>query len=252
MAGVFISRGMTVGIPAGGLKIGIGPDGKPIGSLALHVHFDVCPTWVELALGHLKEAKDRGVERVAAWAAANEDAKASTLEREFESSMQAVMSSAIAIDAFYAVLQKKVAISAATLASWRRNRTARHSQVAEVLRIAFGVKGKALVALKHNLQEIYRLRDLAVHPSGQIDAPILHPELLVGVEWRFAYFRHQNADLIVRAAVTMLIELATSGKPKDSAVRQYAEALRARLSGVGAALDTFTEATQVTDFKSEV
>ena len=30
MAGVFISRGMTVGIPAGGLKIGIGPDGKPI------------------------------------------------------------------------------------------------------------------------------------------------------------------------------------------------------------------------------
>ena len=53
------------------------------------------------------------------------------------------------------VLQKRVAIPAATLASWRRNRTPRYSQVAEVLRIAFGVKGKGLAALKHNLQEIY-------------------------------------------------------------------------------------------------
>lgn len=44
MAGVFITRGMQLSIPAGGVEIPLGPDG-PAPSLVLRVHFDVCPTW---------------------------------------------------------------------------------------------------------------------------------------------------------------------------------------------------------------
>lgn len=108
MAGIFISRGMTVAIPAGGLTIGIGDDGSFTGNLALHVRFDVCPTWVELSLRHLEEAKAKRADREAAWVGANENLKASTLEREFETSMQAIMSAAIAIDAFYSIMQTHV------------------------------------------------------------------------------------------------------------------------------------------------
>jgi len=110
MAGVFISRGMTVVIPAGGLVISIGDDGKPTGSATLHVHFDVCPTWLELAIGHLRDAKAKKLARMSAWAGADEGAKAATLEAEFESSMEAIMSAAVAIDAFYAVIKTKVQI----------------------------------------------------------------------------------------------------------------------------------------------
>lgn len=67
MAGIFISRGMTVAIPAGGLTIGIGGDGKFTGNMTLHVRFDVCPTWVELSLQHLEEAKAKRTDREAAW-----------------------------------------------------------------------------------------------------------------------------------------------------------------------------------------
>ena len=95
MAGVYISRGMTVAIPAGGLVLSLDEGGKPKANLTLHVHFDVCPTWVELALRHLDDAKNRQSARIAAWNGANEERKGATLEREFEASMQSIMAAAV-------------------------------------------------------------------------------------------------------------------------------------------------------------
>lgn len=47
----------------------------------------------------------------------------------------------------------------------------------------FTFKPKGASALRANLKAIYRYRDLAVHPSGRIEAPMLHPELDLGMEW---------------------------------------------------------------------
>lgn len=230
MAGIFISRGMTVAIPAGGLTIGIGNDGKATSSLTLHVRFDVCPTWIELALRHLADANEKRIARAAAWTGTNEELKAVTLEREFEASMQAIMAAAISIDAFYSLIQPQVQLPPSLVEGWRTKRTARYSQVTEVIRRAFGLKSKGTAALRQNLKEIFRLRDLAVHPSGKIEAPILHPEIEVGVEWRFAMFRAYNAELAVNAATGMLWNLAHNGKPKDSKIVEYMNTLRQRLA----------------------
>jgi hypothetical protein len=106
--------------------------------------------------------------------------KARTLEREFESSMRAIMAAAIALDAFYAVLQPHVGPEPKLLEKWRKKRTARYSQVTEVVRRAFNLKRNGTKTLRKNLKQIYRLRDLAVHPPGNIQAAILHPELNIG------------------------------------------------------------------------
>ena len=98
MAGIFISRGMSIRIPAGGLTVGIGSDGKPFGTATLHLRFDVCPTWAQLAIDHLREANSRSTARTVAWSSGDERAKAASLEREFESAMQAIMAAAIALD----------------------------------------------------------------------------------------------------------------------------------------------------------
>lgn len=230
MTGIFISRGMTVAVPAGGLTIGIGADGNVTGKLTLHVRFDVCPTWTELALRHLNDAKVRMGARQIAWVGTNESEKAATLEREFEASMQAIMAAAIAIDAFYALMQTHVHLPPSLVMQWRTKRTARYTQVTEVLRRAFHLKPKGTAALRQNLKEIYRLRDLAVHPSGKIEAPILHPEINAGVEWRFAFFRAHNAELIVNAATCILWELSHQGKPKDVKIQEYLATLRPRLA----------------------
>jgi hypothetical protein len=227
---VFVSRGMTVAVPPGGLTFGIGADGKPTANVTLHVRFDVCPTWVDLALRHLDDARAKRTIRERAWAEANNDDKAAALEREFEASMQAIMAAAIAIDAFYSLLQPHVRLPPSFLTRWRAGRTPRYSQVAEVLRRAFHLKPKGTAALRRDLREIYRLRDLAVHPSGTIEAPILHPEINVGVEWRFACFRAHNAELTVNAATWILWDLAHNGKPKDTKIQEYVGALRQRLT----------------------
>lgn len=231
MPGVFISRGMTVAIPAGGLKLNIGPDGKPSASpLTLHVHFDVCPTWCQLALQHLAEARSRRDARITAWNGTNDNKKAESLEREFEASMQATMAAAIALDSFYAVVQTHVQVPPSLVKQWRTRRTARYSQVTEILRRGFRLKPEGTTILRQHLKKIYHFRDLAVHPSGKIEAPVVHPELDVGVEWRFAYFRAANAEALVNAATAIVWDLANNGKPTDEGIRKYMLALRARMA----------------------
>lgn len=231
MAGVFITKGMTVSIPHFQLKIGEGGEieGDPI---TLHVRFDVCPTWVMLAKRHLETALAAREQRELIWAGTDETAKAESLEREFESSMQAIMAAAIAWDAAYALLREHVAIPEALVQRWRAGRTARYSQVTEVIRRAFKLKPKGAAVMRANLKEIYRYRDMAVHPSGKIEAALLHPELNVGVEWRFVYFRASNAEIAVCGAASMLWDLAHEGKAKDPKIVEYQANLRARLQDI--------------------
>src|SRR4051794_27032359 len=105
---------MTLQIPAGGLVIPL--DGKSPPTLTYHIYFDVCPTWLEIADRHSKEANERKVARVAAWNLTDEEAKRETLKREFEASMQAIMAAAVAIASFYANLRDPVNIPKEELA----------------------------------------------------------------------------------------------------------------------------------------
>lgn len=225
---VFISRGMTVAIPPGGLTISMGPDGKLSGNLSLHVRFDVCPTWVEIALKHLDDAIRVQSLRRTAWNALNEDQKAAALEQEFASSMQAIVAAATAIDAFYAIIKAHLPLPEAVVTKWRQGNTSRYSQIAEVLRLAFSIKPRATKELRQNLKEIYRFRDLAVHPSGKIEAPVYHAEM-GHVEWRFAYFCEQNAQLLVKAAIEILLDIASNGNSKEAKINDYIHELHRRL-----------------------
>ena len=143
--------------------------------------------------------------------------------------MQAITAAAIALDALYATLQPHVKLPPGLIKRWRTRRTARYSQVAEILRRAFLLEPTGGTALRQNLKEIYRFRDLAVHPSGKIEAPILHPELNVGVEWRFVYFRASNAELAVNKATEMIRELTSVTRFHNDEVQRYATELRGRL-----------------------
>lgn len=232
MPGVFISRGMTLAVPPGGITVSLGPEGFQASDLKLHVHFDVCPTWCELAVAHCAEAKSRGISRAVAWSGTNENKKGETLEREFEASMQAIMAAAIAVDAFYAVVQPHVTVPENLLRAWRDKRTARYIQITEILRRGFRLKKQGTQVLKQNLKELFRYRDLAVHPSGKIGEPILHPELDVGVEWRFAYYRAANAEALVNVATAMIWDLAHNGKPANDGVGKYMDSLKPRLASI--------------------
>ena len=231
MTGIYITRGMTVSIP--NITIRVRDDGGlEADPITLHVRFDVCPTWIQIAKRHLDSALIAKANREIAWQGTDEGLKVQTLEAEFEASMQAIMAAAISWDATYAVLQEQGIIHPSVKEQWRKNRTARYIQIAETVRQAFSLKPKGASGFRANIKEIYRCRDLAVHPSGKIDAPMLHPELNLGMEWRFVYFSAKNAELLVLSAAEMLWELAHNGKSKYQQITEYQKALVARLDEI--------------------
>jgi len=144
---------MSITIPS--FSIRIRDDGELAGDpITLHVRFDVCPTWIEVAKRHLDNALNAKDRRNEVWSGKDEDAKAKALEAEFESSMQAIMAAAIAWDAVYAVLREHVVIPPAMSEKWRNGRTARYTQVAEVIRRAFSLKPKGSSLLRQNLKAL--------------------------------------------------------------------------------------------------
>ena len=228
MGPIYISKGMSVCIPAGGLKISSNGES----TATLHVNFDVCPTWLELALHHLRECKVRKNERNLAWKGSKEFDQGETLEREFASSMQVIMSSAIAFDAFYANVKGKVDLPEDIRETWKKKRTPRYAQIAEVLKRDYALTQDGNKILRTNLKEIFRFRDMAIHPNSELGEAMWHPELECGVEWRFAYFRYSNAYEVLRETLRMLNFFVNVEKIKNNEVNKYTNTLKVRTQGV--------------------
>ncbi len=109
------------------------------GGHAVLTKFDLCPTWLRLAFHQAKAAKSYNGRLVRAWKKPNRDLRKvqTALEREFEASMIAITATAIATDAFYANVLENVEIDPSLRVSWRQNKTARYSQIAEVFSRSF-------------------------------------------------------------------------------------------------------------------
>lgn len=229
MAGVFLSRGMGIRVPVGGLVVSVGPDGKLDASLRLQVSLDMCPYWLEIAVGHLGAAARARADVIKARASGDEPSVGIALEREFSAGMQALTSSVIALDALYASVRERVSLPDSLVETWRSKRTARHRQAAEVFRRAFRVGRKGFANLAATLREVYRFRDLAVHPPGKFSDPVIHPTLLSGTEWRFVSFGYDSAHTAVRAALAMVVQLARSARAKKGPFVDYCAGLSAQL-----------------------
>lgn len=229
--GIFITRGMSVGIPSGGLTLKLDEQGGiSVDPIKLHVHYDVCPSWLEIAFKHLLEAEEQNKEVIAAWRTPDDHQLARALEAEFESGMQAIMSGAIAIDAFYAAVKDKISLPEDLTKSWSKNKTARHKQIAEVMRRAFVIDKNTFHQVRNYLNKIMSLRDMAVHPLGKIDEPILHPELNLGMEWRFVTFRYLNAKAVLGVCLSIIDQLILCPHDKFEHLKGYCKGLEPRIS----------------------
>jgi hypothetical protein len=225
--GILVTKGVTFGLS--GFSFGMNQEtGEITANLGdPKLHYDVCPVWLEIAIGHLKDAKEARTERLAAYAASDDKVKYGTLEPEFRSSMQAITSAAIAVDGFYAVVQSKLDKTSHSPEKWRDARANRWARISETLKVAFQIDAGFFETMRDGLKQAYDFRDRAVHPTGRMDHPVLHPDLSVGVEPRLVTYRYDNAFGIVQFAVILIDELATRGKARNEALKKYGDALKA-------------------------
>lgn len=224
--GVFIGKGMKVGIPTGGLVLTLGPDGRLAGQLTLHVAYDVVPVWFKIARQNLSAVEAAEVVRKAAWETDDEDAKMCSLEEECAVSMQCIMAVAIALDALYSQIKSRVpSITAELVQTWHRNKTPRYAQVFEVLQRGLKPDNAYRKNLRGFLKDAFKLRDFAVHPHAEMRAPVLHPELGIMIEGRFASFRAENARICANSLESIILDLAAISKPTTE-VAAYMTSLR--------------------------
>jgi hypothetical protein len=194
-AGIHITRGVRMRIPPGGLVIG--ESSAEIRRIELQL--DSCVHWLEIALEHLAAAKS--AHNAIAEAAANATDFSGLLDREFKSSVQAAVAAATFFEALYAATLDRVPKLPTPSTTGKRRRAPRYARIAEQLRVSFGLKKNGTASLRRVLRHIYEFRDEAVHPAAAFGEPVLHPQLQVGVERRFAMFEYENVLQIVRAAL---------------------------------------------------
>jgi hypothetical protein len=229
--GVFITAGMQLRIPSLTLSL----DGEIQSSMEVHVSFDVCPSWLDIARRHFLDADVSRQQLVSAWQTPDDERVRVALENEFESSMQAIISAAIAMDAFYASVKERIEIPQTVREAWKNKRTARHAQISEVLRLAFKISSESFETVKTGLKQLMKFRDNGVHPPVEHTAPIQHPVLQVGTEWRFIAFRVENAKAAVQLSLSIIAQLLNRPKANFPELVRYCEGVRPRVMPIVAA-----------------
>jgi hypothetical protein len=202
----------------------MGPDGLDAEMLSLHVSLSMWLPWLEIAMSHLDEAQAQHENLLRARDSGG--AVGAALEGESRAAMQAMMAAAIAMDALCATAKDRITLPPSLTRKWRESGTARYAQVTEVLRRAFCLKKQSTANVRGVMKELYRFRDLAVHPQGAYSEPVLHPDLGSGTDRRLVTFSFDNARQLVRAAVAYVKILPS--RPLDHAtepVQQLAKDL---------------------------
>lgn len=201
---------------------GTGPD--------VFVSYDACISWARIALSLREPALRSMEERRQVWRdQPSEGDKAKSLEKEFAITMQAVVAAVTCIDALYDQVAPHAPISDATRKSWKKNRTARHTQIAETLRAAFRINAKDMKNVRHLLRAMYTLRHASVHPSSTPQPPHQHPELDIATDWRLTTFRGDVADFFVCSAVGMLFDISRGTKFHCEELTKFIDELRKKM-----------------------
>lgn len=204
--GIFAVEQSTMKVS--GTKLTRDDDGKlNFGTPKITMRTDVCPIWLEIALDHVFEAKlaAEGIER--ANSEVDSDALGKYLKKEMRAGMQAAVATCIGLDAFYSLVLPHAGIADSDRIAWSKKRTARYARMLECFRRAFDIPDKSVDAVRDLLKEMFRFRDMEVHPPQESMEPELHPEAGRVVDWKYATFRHYNSDLVLRGCLNLLAQL---------------------------------------------
>ena len=232
MTGIMLLNGMSLHLS--GLSLSIDESGNISAPNAeFHVSYDACITWAGIAKLQGAEALSAMELRRRTWNETDDsELRGNCLRNEFFASVQAVIAAATTLDALYAQLKLLDTIPKEITNAWAKNRKPRSSQVAETVRMTFDIQDQLFTDFRTAIKHIYRLRDLAVHPSAIKTKPYKHPELDVGLEWRFTTYRGDVADIMVTYVLNLIWELAHFSKFKNEKVKKYIEGLNNKIQNL--------------------
>jgi hypothetical protein len=204
MSGVLATKGMQLRIPAGGLVLRLDEPPSPV---IVEISTDTWDDWLSIAAEMTRAAEDAHDRLLDGLTEPEAAVHVAPLRDEYRAAIQAISATAIAVDAFYASVKNRAPIDREVEQAWRRNGTARYACIAETLQRAFEIKPRGLAQLRDFLEQLFRFRDWAVHPPADFRAPVAHPDIGSGVDWRFVAFSAANARQLLDATDKILGQL---------------------------------------------
>jgi hypothetical protein len=197
---------MNVGVLPGDFTIGVDDSGTIKPTLILSTAYNVLPIWLRIANDQLLQAGNASKAIAATWGT-SEASNRELLLAELEPSLQVFVACGIALDALYDQLRPSAKITPSEIQTWKKKRTPRSKQIAEVIRRVYRLTAADTAQIKQSVTEIMKFRDMAVHPSLELKRTCARPDIPIGVDWKFAAFNYSNAEKCFGATMGMLVRI---------------------------------------------
>jgi signal transduction histidine kinase len=215
---------MKVGFLPGDLKIDL--TGAGSSSAILSTAYNVVPIWLKIGHDSLKLAKLASTKIVDEWTEDSEKQKQMLLS-ELAPSMQVFVSCGIALDALYDTLRPYAKISREEIERWKERKTSREKQISEIIRRTHKLTPKHLNDFKKCICWIIKHRDLAVHPSTELQNACARPDIPVAVDWKFSTYRFENAKACLNNTINMLAYLWENPSADEQAASEISNIIKA-------------------------
>lgn len=219
---------MTVGVLPGDMSISVGQSGEVEPRIVVSTAYNVLPLWLRIANDSLLQARTASEAIAAQWTDADRDSRKQLLVKELTASLQVFVSCGIALDALYDQLRPHAKLDPTTIDQWKKNKTARATQISEVIRRVYKLNNEIHTNFRQAIEDIIKFRDRAVHPSLELKNTCGRPDIPVGVDWKFSAYRYSNSETCFRSTMGILIflfENKCANKELDDGIGHVMEAL---------------------------
>jgi hypothetical protein len=221
--GVLLFKGMKSGIQGGDLSVTFHENGSTSSNLIISTSYNILPLWLKIAYDNLLSSQKANKLVSLDWCDDAEKQK-SLLIAELTPSIQVFVACACALDALYDQLKEHTNITREEIDNWKEKRTARHSQIVEVIRRSYKLDKHLVKAAKLNIKSIMDYRDKVVHSSHEIKHTCTRPDIPVSVDWRFSAYKYTNA-LIAWKCTVELFTLLYDKKSQNEKVNENMESI---------------------------
>jgi hypothetical protein len=228
--GVFISEGMSLRIPVGGLVLPL--DGSPAPPVLFEVSLDMTPMWVDVALDQALVAR-RNREELLEVVGTDPEAVGNALIGECKAAMLSLIGSAFALDALYESLLERAVLPAEIRQRWAKNGLKRSRRIGETLRVALKPKFSNAESKEVTAQvdKLFQFRDWAVHPPAGFREPLQHTILSSGVEWRYVAYSFDNCRNALSFVLAYLHRVLQEPRTRDRDLTEWAASMKTRMEG---------------------
>ena len=191
--GVLVFKGMKVGFLAGDVTLRVNETGGLESKAIMSTSYNVLPLWLRIASDNVAIAK-AAFETIPQRWNDDPDTQRALLMAELTPSIQTFVACGIAYDALYEQLKPFAKISEDEEARWKSNRTSRSARISEVFKRVYKIQNREFKDIRKIVTETMKFRNLAVHPSHELQRSMNRPDIPVGLDWRFCAYRYENAS----------------------------------------------------------